>query len=213
VPDPTNVYTPWNTSLAKQWLMGLKNKPLMVAIDNEIEIASNTHQDMHPQWVFISEHTLFILNGEFRLMGYDEELARVIEFATAAKEALPDVLVVAPSTCSWWYCALLQFFLIFAWRLIDNLDWTSSIGYTDNAAHNNVDFLPWFLAQMKAHDQSTGKRLLDYLDLHYYFQPDTSANDAAAKALRLRMTRSLWVRIFVLAWNCSHTHTQISLWF
>jgi phosphatidylinositol glycan class B len=49
VPDPTNVYTPWNTSLAKQWLMGLKNKPLMVAIDNEIEIASNTHQDMHPQ--------------------------------------------------------------------------------------------------------------------------------------------------------------------
>ncbi|KAF8197464.1 glycoside hydrolase family 44-domain-containing protein [Pholiota molesta] len=155
VPDPTN------------------NKPLMVAIDNEIEIASNTHQDMHPQ-----------------LMGYDEELARVIEFATAAKEALPDVLVVAPSTCSWWYY------------------WTSSIGYTDNAAHNNmISFL--------AHDQSTGKRLLDYLDLHYYFQPDTSANDAAAKALRLRMTRSLWLRRRILGGSNPQNHqwnpTAISL--
>ena len=47
---------------------------------------------------------------------------------------------------------------------------------------------------MHAHDNSTGQRLLDYLDIHYYFQADTSANDAAAKALRLRMTRSLWVR-------------------
>jgi hypothetical protein len=48
VPNPTSVYTPWNTTLAKAWLKGLKNKPTLVAIDNEIEIASNTHQDMHP---------------------------------------------------------------------------------------------------------------------------------------------------------------------
>jgi hypothetical protein len=80
------------------------------------------------------------------------------------------------------------------------------------AAHNNIDFLPWFLAKMKAAETTVGKRLLDYLgrlrliysprgrgqtntfgiDIHYYYAPDTSANDAAAKALRLRMTRSLW---------------------
>jgi phosphatidylinositol glycan class B len=48
VPNPSNVYTQWNTSMAKAWLKGLANKPTMVAIDNEIEIASNTHQDMHP---------------------------------------------------------------------------------------------------------------------------------------------------------------------
>ena len=77
------------------------------------------------------------------------------------------------------------------------VDWTSEIGYTDNAAHYNIDFLPWFLAQMKAQENSTGTRLLDYLDLHYYFQADTSANDAAAKALRLRMTRSLWDTSYV----------------
>lgn len=47
--DQTRAYTPWNTTLAKTWLSSLKNKPTFVAIDNEIEIASSTHQDMHPE--------------------------------------------------------------------------------------------------------------------------------------------------------------------
>ncbi|KAJ7581341.1 glycoside hydrolase family 44-domain-containing protein, partial [Mycena floridula] len=162
VANPTSAYTPWNTAMAKAWLSGLANKPTMVTIDNEIEIASSTHQDMHPT-----------------LIGYDEELARVVNFSIIAKEALPNVLVAAPSTCSWWFY------------------WTSTIGYTDNAAHDNIDFLPWFLAQMKKQETIVGKRLLDYLDIHYYFQADTSANDAAAKALRLRATRSLWDTSYV----------------
>ncbi|KAJ7220980.1 glycoside hydrolase family 44-domain-containing protein [Mycena rebaudengoi] len=161
-PNPSTVYTPWNSSMARTWLAGLKNKPTIVAIDNEIEIASSTHQDMHPGPI-----------------GYDEELARVVEYATVAKSALPKVLVAAPSTCSWWFY------------------WTSIIGFTDNAAHDNIDFLPWFLTQMKLKEKTAGKRLLDFLDIHYYFQADTSANDAAAKALRLRSTRSLWDTTYV----------------
>uniref|UniRef100_A0A0W0EXF2 Glycoside hydrolase family 44 catalytic domain-containing protein n=1 Tax=Moniliophthora roreri TaxID=221103 RepID=A0A0W0EXF2_MONRR len=160
--DPTRAYSPWNTTLAKKWLSGLKNKPTLVAIDNEIEIASSTHRDMHPDPV-----------------SYDEELKRVIDFATVAKDAIPGVKVAAPSTCSWWFY------------------WTSVIGWDDTAAHYNIDFLPWFLQEMAKHDKSTGKRLLDYLDIHYYFQADTSANDAAAKALRLRATRSLWDKSYV----------------
>jgi len=50
---------------------------------------------------------------------------------------------------------------------------------------------------MKQAEKNAGKRLLDILDLHYYFQADTSANDAAAKALRLRMTRSWWDPTYV----------------
>ncbi|EJD41439.1 hypothetical protein AURDEDRAFT_186585 [Auricularia subglabra TFB-10046 SS5] len=156
-PDPRNAYTSWNASMATNWLKKLKNVPEFVAIDNEIEIAHSTHQDMHPDPI-----------------SYDEELSRVVTFAAAAKAALPNVKVLAPSTCSWWFY------------------WTSAIGWDDTAAHNNIDFLPWFLQQMKAAEQSAGKRLLDYLDIHYYFQADTSAENAAAKALRLRMTRSLW---------------------
>lgn len=47
-PDPSSVYAPWNVTAAKTYLSGLKNKPEVITIDNEIEIASNTHQDMHP---------------------------------------------------------------------------------------------------------------------------------------------------------------------
>lgn len=125
-------------------------------------------------------------------MSYDEELRRVVEFSIAAKSALPNVLVAAPSTCSWWFCQFSS--SPPAVISTDTLsDWTSSIGYTDNAAHYNIDFLPWFLAEMKKQEKTVGKRLLDYLDIHYYFQADTSSNNATAKALRLRATRSLWV--------------------
>lgn len=129
-------------------------------------------------------------------MGYDEELARVVNFSTIAKEALPDVKVAAPSTCSWWYCEWIAHTYL---HLPEPAfpDWTSQIGFTDNAAHNNTDFIPWFLQQMHAQEQATGKRLLDYLDLHYYFQADTSAGDAAALATRLRMTRSWWDPTYV----------------
>jgi hypothetical protein len=64
-------------------------------------------------------------------------------------------------------------------------DWTSAVGYTDNAAHNNEDFLPWFLKSMKAHDTKAGKRYLDYLDIHYYL-----AN--TDPSVRLRTSRSFW---------------------
>jgi hypothetical protein len=74
------------------------------------------------------------------------------------------------------------------------VDWTSAVGYTDNTAHNNIDFIPWFLSKMRDNEKARGKQLLNYLDIHYYFQADKSANDAAAKALRLRSTRSVWVR-------------------
>jgi len=79
------------------------------------------------------------------------------------------------------------------WILISIRDWTSMVGWDDTAAHDNIDFIPWFLSQMNEVEKTTGNRLLDYLDIHYYFQPDTSANDDVAKALRLRMSRSLWV--------------------
>jgi hypothetical protein len=50
---------------------------------------------------------------------------------------------------------------------------------------------------MQKQEQVSGKRLLDFLDIHYYFAADTSANDAAAKALRLRLTRSWWDPTYV----------------
>jgi hypothetical protein len=58
-----------------------------------------------------------------------------------------------------------------------------------------MDFIPWFLVQMQKHEQVSGKRLLDYLDIHYYFAAQISSNNDAAKALRL--TRSWWDPTYV----------------
>ncbi|KAJ7857007.1 hypothetical protein B0H13DRAFT_2672851 [Mycena leptocephala] len=76
LPDPTTVYTPWNTTMA--------NKPTLVAIDNEIEIASIASC----------------------------EVARVLNFSLVAKEAILGVKVAAPSTCAWWFCAFTLSFLV-----------------------------------------------------------------------------------------------------
>jgi hypothetical protein len=153
--------------MAATWLVGMTNKPTIVTVDNEIEIASSTHQDMHPN-----------------PMGFDEELSRVLATAKMAKATLPNVKVAAPSTCAWWFCEFLCSSAICC-NLTAGLDWTSSIGYSDNAAHNSecdrdfsnasrernhlsdIDFLPWFLAQMNTASQAAGKRLLDYLGVYY----------------------------------------------
>jgi hypothetical protein len=128
--------------MAAAWLKGLANKPDIVAVDNEIELAGSTHQDMHPA-----------------PMGFDEELSRMISTAVMAKAAIPGVKVAAPSTCAWWFCKL-RFHVNATWANMP-IDWTSSIGYSDNAAHNGMDFLPWFLQQMAAHDKKAGQRYLD----------------------------------------------------
>jgi Glycoside hydrolase family 44 len=71
----------------------------------------------------------------------------------------------------------------------------------------NGEFLTYYLDQMKAAETTAGKRLVDYLDLHWY--PETYVNDgyggstnsrivdntdgtALAAAARIACTRSLW---------------------
>ncbi|MDF2671086.1 MAG: hypothetical protein K0R67_3392, partial [Paenibacillus sp.] len=40
----------------------------------------------------------------------------------------------------------------------------------DRAAHGGTPFLEWYLQKIKAYQQQTGVRLVDYLDIHYYSQ-------------------------------------------
>jgi len=66
----------------------------------------------------------------------------------------------------------------------------------DYKAHGNTPFVPWYLQKMQAYEMQNGKRILDFLDLHYYPQADgvslASAGNPSTQALRLRSTRSLW---------------------
>lgn len=106
---------------------------------------------------------------------YQEILDKFLEYATAVREVAPEAQITGPVTCCWEYY------------------WHSPAGSRDEALHDDRPFLAWFLDQVRAHDEETGTRTLDVLDVHYY--PEGLYNDNAEPdiaARRLRSTHSLW---------------------
>jgi hypothetical protein len=137
------------------------------AMDNEPDLWSITHTDVHPV-----------------RMGYDDMLRTFLTYASAVKAVDPRAQVLGPDVSGWtayWYAELD--------RGADNF-----ATHADRRAHGDSPFLPWWLGQVAAHDRASGTRLLDYLDVHYYPQAsglsDTSSQ--AVQALRIRSVRSLW---------------------
>ena len=107
---------------------------------------------------------------------YDEIIEKFIAHGEAVRAVFPKIEIAGPMTCCWYYY------------------WNAAAGREDKLAHNNQDYLPWFLDQMYEYERKTGVRLLDVFDLHFYPQglfdnPDTSSN---VLAHRLRASRSLW---------------------
>lgn len=70
----------------------------------------------------------------------------------------------------------------------------------DRQAHGGKPFLEWYLEQIKAHEEETGVRLVDYLDIHFYPQEGvvTSAEEGpAASKRRYQSLKSLFDPNFV----------------
>jgi hypothetical protein len=86
---------------------------------------------------------------------------------------MPDAALTGPALCCWFDY------------------WNIAPGPTDGG---DDDFLSWFLDGVKAADDASGRRSIDYLDVHYYPQSDVfnEKDDAETNARRLRSTRSLW---------------------
>ena len=138
------------------------------AMDNEPDLWSVTHTDVHPV-----------------RMGYQGMVDNFLAYAGAVKAADPSTKVLGPDVSGW------------TGYLYSDLDrgGDNFATHADRAAHGNVAFLPWWLSQIAAHDAATGRRTLDYLDVHYYPQAagiDSNANDPATQALRIRSVRSLY---------------------
>jgi hypothetical protein len=137
-------------------------------IDNEPDLWSATHTDVHPVQV-----------------GYDDTLAAFLDYATAIKDVDPSAQVAGPALSGW--TAYLYSALD---RGTDNFR-----THADRMAHGDMEFLPWWLDQVRKYDQQTGRRSLDVLDVHYYPQAAgvfSDADDQYTRGLRLRSTRSLW---------------------
>jgi hypothetical protein len=106
---------------------------------------------------------------------YEEAAARFIAYAEAMRAVAPESEYLGPNSCCWWYY------------------WHSMLGDADKAAHDGMDFLPWYLRTMADYEAETGERLLDVLTIHYYpagLFSDEAGEEIAAR--RLRSTRSLW---------------------
>ena len=107
--------------------------------------------------------------------GYDEIFERFMMYAEPIKELSPESEIIGPSSCCWWYY------------------WNSMIGDQDWVSHGGVEFIPWFLQQAQEHEQKTGQRILDVLDIHYYPENVYGAgNDSETAGRRLRSTKSLY---------------------
>jgi hypothetical protein len=104
---------------------------------------------------------------------YEEILDKYLTYATAIRAVAPDVELTGPVMCCWYDY------------------WNVAPGPAEGGSE---EYLPWFLRNVKAHDDEYGKRTLDVVDVHYYPQSDVynDKTDPETAARRLRSTRSLW---------------------
>jgi hypothetical protein len=149
-------------------------------------------------------------------VSYDEYVSRTIAAAKAAKTVAPDAEVVGVVGAHV--------------RGLDSLSGWATTGQASAADLAKGGFLEYFLSKLKTEEASFGKRLVDYIDVHYYTaansgtgtatdpylpllsltqQPFYTNQNAGVVATRLQAPRSLWDPTFTeTTWEYSGTSLQ-----
>ena len=161
-PAPTTTSVAVTPDWAKTWVtylvskFGPSNGKRIYQLDNEPALWSSTHHDVHPT-----------------KLSYDELWQRMRDYAVAILAADPTALIAGPVEWGWpnYFCSD-----------ADNIAQGCSATSPDRAAHGGVELVAWLLDQAKAYEQQNGKRILHFLDLHYYPQGGVPPE----------ITRSLW---------------------
>jgi hypothetical protein len=161
----------WVTTIVNDHGLAADGGVRFYALDNEPELWSETHRDVHPV-----DQT------------YDELLAKSINYGEAIKAIDPGALLVGYSSFGWsgyWY----------SWHDLQVAEENGYKYFPDYATHGNLHQVEWYLTAMHNYEVTHDTRLLDYLDLHYYPASGVAlglAGNTSQQALRLRSTRSLW---------------------
>lgn len=158
----TNTSVATSPDWAKAWVgyivakHGPANGQRIYALDNEPALWSSTHRDIRKT-----------------KLGYDELWQRMRDYAVAILEADPTAEIAGPAEWGWpnYFCSD-----------ADNVSQGCSASSPDRAAHGGQELVAWLLEQAKAYEDENGKRILHYLDLHYYPQGGNVPE----------VTRSLW---------------------
>jgi hypothetical protein len=150
-------------------------------LDNEPEYWSAVHRDVHPN-----------------PMTYDEITNGGIGTALAIKTADPSALVSGPIISGWY-----QYF--YSQEDVNDgysqgpcfQPWDNPL---DRKAHGGVPLIEYYMRQMAAASATYGMRLLDFVDIHAYFEANyngvsvglTTAGDTGEQQARMNSTRVFW---------------------
>ncbi len=168
-PDPKTTSVASTPESVAGWVSRLKGRSAMYFLDNEPELWYGTHRDVHPEPA-----------------GYDEILDKTLKYGAAVRKADPSAVIAGPSSFgSWGYF----------YSGADNAGGLSNA--PDRRAHGNVPFLEWYLRNVRAAEQKSGKKILDVLDVHFYPQAEGmygwgEKTDPEHAARRIRQTRGIW---------------------
>ncbi len=168
VSDPTVAQDEWVYHLRGRFGPAATGGVRFYAMDNEPDIWFSTHVDIRPAEV-----------------SYNQMRDTFLDYATAVKSVDPTALVTGPVLSGW------------DGYLYSALD-RGSDNYRSKAdyhAHGDQNLVPWWLSQIRQHDEQTGQRSLDVLDIHYYPQATgvyQGSTDPDTNTQRLQAVRSLW---------------------
>jgi hypothetical protein len=178
VPGPpavTSVAAP--PEYIERWIREIRNQDgargrrvASYILDNEPMLWNSTHRDVHP------EPTT-----------YDELLEKTIAYASAVRRADPEARIAGPAEWGW---------LAYHYSAKDVAAGVQL--RPDRRLHGDEPLIPWYLRKIREHEQKTGTKLLDILDVHFYSMAPgvgigtQGQTDSKTAALRIRSTRSLW---------------------
>jgi len=174
---PTNTSVAATPEVIGRWIRTLRDKDRArgnravqeYILDNEPSLWNSTHRDVHPDPIT-----------------YDELLDRTIRYATEIRNADPEAVIAGPAEWGW------------RGYLMSGKDQAASFGLQpDRSAHDDLPLVAWYLKKLAEHERTTGARLLDVLDLHFYPAADGlygqgARVDQEGAELRVRSTRALW---------------------
>lgn len=166
--DRTVAQDEWVYHLVRRFGRAAEGGVRYYAMDNEPDLWPYTHTDIRPAQ-----------------LSYDQMLNTFLDYATAVKAVDPTAQTTGPVSWGW-----PNYFYSPLDKNTDNYRI-----HADRNAHGDMPFLAWWLDAIRRHDEATGRRSLDVLDLHFYPQGQGVYSDdatTATAALRLRSTRGLW---------------------
>jgi uncharacterized protein (TIGR03437 family) len=187
--DPNDTYQPVDQTFAQAWMRSLiatygtstQGGIAMWSLDNE------------PEWWYGVHYDIYKTPATF-----DDMTARTLKWGQAVKAVDPAALITGPVQAGWSGMLYSRADMASGWSTAPYQYWDNP---TDQKAHGNMYWIPYYLTQMQQFEQQNGYRLLDVLDVHGYISPGNLTNtpgDQAMETLRMTSTRALWDPAYIV---------------